>query len=314
MKKKQMEKNRKLFFAWIAFLVTIFLFVIITGVYHNFREKHAFGYHYRILIDKDLVVENEDKNQESIHTSETDSDAGFYEQTKYGYLPIITPNGKSVFDRFAARIGINTQKILRVAVLVDESNKTQISMKLNNQIMTFIIPHHINQLDDLVKMIREKGHEFFIQIPTQTSTRENKEGGISPFLANDNLENTREKLFYLLAVTKYALGIANITPTLFTKSNRDMTAVIDVLTERGAAFFDAEKSNDLIKNIARIRSLIYINPTHIYEARDFDISQLKDGDVLMIRLEHLEDLMKKLPRDWTLAPVSSSVGGTHATL
>jgi polysaccharide deacetylase 2 family uncharacterized protein YibQ len=311
-----MGKNRKLFFAWRVFLCVIALFAIATGVYNNFRSKHSFGYHYRILVDKDLVMENDDRSQECERESEKkeNPDTEFYEQTKYGYLPKISPKGESVFDKYSACATINSQKELGVIVLVDERNKSSIKTKLNNQKVTFVIPHHIDRLEDLVQTIREDGHEFFVQMPTQASVQENKESAVSPFLANDNLDNTLDKLLRLLASTKYALGVANVTTTLFTKSARDMEAVMDVLAKRGLAFFDAERSNDLVKNIAQQCNLIHICPTHIFEAPEFDITKLKDGDILMIRSEHLEDFIKNLPRNWVLISASASMRKSHAAI
>ena len=307
-----MKKNKKLLFAWSIFLFVIVLFAVSTRLYHHFRCKHLFNYHYRILIDKDLIVENDDKNHRP--EKEESSDAELYEQTKYGHLPRISPRGERVFDKFSVCAAISAQKELGVVVLVDECNKARIKTKLNNQKITFIIPHHIDRLSNLVKTIREEGHEFFIQIPTQTSIQENKEGAISPFFANDNIDHMLDKLFYLLASTKYALGIANVTSTLFTKSSRDMEAVIDVLAKRGLAFFDIERSNDLVKNIAKQCGLIYIHPTHIFEEHGFDVNKLEDGDILMIRSEHLENLIRDLPRNWILISASAAARRHHAPI
>jgi polysaccharide deacetylase 2 family uncharacterized protein YibQ len=309
-----MKKNRKLFLAWSIFLASVIAFVLIMEIYHNFRHGHSLGYHYRILIDKDLIVENEDKNQESVPPKEQDSDTEFYEQTKYGYLPKISPKGEKVFDKYSARSEISSHMELRVVVLIDENNKASVGVKLNNQKVTFIIPCYINQLNEVVKTIRENGHEFFLQMPTQTSVPESKKETVSPFLANDNLANTQDKLFSLLASTKYALGIANISPTLFTKSLRDMAAMAERLASRGLAFFDVEKSNYLAKDVAQKSGLIYINPTFVFESADFDISKLKNGDILMIRLEHLENLMQALPKNWILTSVSASVKSSHVPI
>ncbi|MDR2646373.1 MAG: divergent polysaccharide deacetylase family protein [Holosporaceae bacterium] len=309
-----MKTNRKLYSAWGIFFALVALFVIIVEAYHNFCYRYAEGYHYRILIDKDTIRENDEKEQEHMPSREVDADNEFYEQTKYGYLPKISSSGERVFDRYAVCAETAPQKKLRVIVLVNYDDRIGVAVKLNGQKVTFIVPHHMPQLEKVVKIIRENGHEFFIQMPTQTSVAENENEVIAPFLANDNLDNTLDKLFRLISITKYALGVANTSKTLFTKSSRDMPAVAEELTKRGLAFFDVEKSNDLMTEISQNSGLIYIKPTKTFEASDFDISKLRDGDILVIRLENLETLIKKLPNNFMLTPVSAAVKSAHAVI
>ncbi|MDR0580653.1 MAG: divergent polysaccharide deacetylase family protein [Holosporaceae bacterium] len=309
-----MKANRKLYLAWGIFFAVVVLFVIIIEAYHNFRCRYAVGYHYRILIDKDTIRENDEKEQECMPSPEIDADDEFYEQTKYGYLPKISSKGERVFDRYAVCAETAPHKKLRVAVLVDNGDRIGVAVKLKGQKVTFVIPHHMRQLEETVKIIHENGHEFFIQMPTQASVVEDENGIIAPFLANDNLDSTLDKLFHLISVAKYALGVANTSKTLFTKSSRDMTVVAEELTKRGLAFFDAEKSNDLMTEISQSSGLIYIRSTKTFETSDFDISKLRNGDILAIRLENLEMLIKELPSNFMLTPVSAAVKNTHAII
>jgi hypothetical protein len=80
-----------------------------------------------------------------------------------------------------------------------------------------------------------------------------------------------------------------------------------VLSKKGLAFFDIEKSNGLLKSISEKNGLIYINATTTFESDNFDVSKLKEGDIIAVRLEHLNDLMKILPEEWLMTPVSASV-------
>ncbi|MDR2158417.1 MAG: divergent polysaccharide deacetylase family protein [Holosporaceae bacterium] len=303
-----MKNNKKLFLAWIIFLTIAFFFIIAVEVYHNFQSERMSNYQYRILISKDSIIEIDPPNPSvsSPEEKKVDPDAKFYEQTKYGNLPKIASKGACVFDEYSAYSEISAKKELRVAILIGDG-KANLNLKLNGQRVTFILPHYIDQLESVAKAIRKSGNEFFIQIPTQSSIPANKKESVSPFLANANLNDTLEKLFYLIGSTKYALGIASVSPTLLTKSKKDITAIADALSQRGLAFLDVEKSNDLLKGISEKNGLIYINATNKFEANDFDISKLKDRDVIIIRLEQLESLMKILPSDWILTPVSASV-------
>jgi polysaccharide deacetylase 2 family uncharacterized protein YibQ len=276
-------------------------------VYHNSRKEHASSFQYRILIDKNSIIENEDKNPQSVSQEEEkpNVEAELYERTKYGYLPKISKSGVSVFNEYSASSESGSWKMVRVAVLVDDIDQTNSAVKLVSQKITFIVPHYIDNLENVVKIIRENGHEFFIQMPTQSSISANKKETVSPFLANANIDTTLDKLFYLLASTKYAIGVANVSPTLLTKSKKDMAAIAGVLAQRGLAFVDIEKSNDLLQGVAKKSSLIYIRATNAFESDG--VTKLEDGDIVVIRSTNLKSFIKILPENWLLSPVSVSV-------
>ncbi|MDR1982371.1 MAG: divergent polysaccharide deacetylase family protein [Holosporaceae bacterium] len=305
-----MKRNKKLFLAWAVFLVVAFLFVVLIEMYHYFNNERPSDYQCRILINKDSEIIESIEVFDLIQREKTNVDAKFYEKTKYGDLPKISSDGASVFDEYSSCLEISSKKELRIAVLVNDGSKVNAYLKLNNQRVTFILPHYLDKLKNVVEAIKKNGHEFFIQMPTQSSVllvSADKNGAISPFLANANIEDTLDNLLHLLGSTKYALGIANVSPTLFTKSEKNMTVVAHELLKRGLAFLNFEKSDDLVRNIARKSGLIYINATTMFEANNFDASKLKNGDILIINLEQLDNFMKVLPSDWLLTPISASV-------
>jgi polysaccharide deacetylase 2 family uncharacterized protein YibQ len=216
-----------------------------------------------------------------------------------------------VLEEYSACLEISSKKELRIGVLVDEDSGMDIAnLKLDNQKITFILPHNLNQLENIVKAIKKLGHEFFIQMPTQSSeslVSVYKKGNVSPFLANADVEDTQDNLLFLLGSTKYALGIANISPTLFTKSEKNIIVVANELLKRGLAFLDSDKSNDLLKSIAKKSGLAYINATTVFDANNFDPSNLEDKAALIVNLKHLNVLRKVLPSDWLLTPISAVV-------
>ncbi|MDR1333689.1 MAG: divergent polysaccharide deacetylase family protein [Holosporaceae bacterium] len=304
-----MGSNRRLFFAWSIFLVAALSFIMTVEMYHNSRKERSSNFQYRILIDKSSIIENEEKNSDAtkLEDKKINKESELYERTKYGYLPKISKDGICVFDEYSAHSGAGSKKELRIAVLVDDINKVETAVKLNNQKITFIVPHYIDNFESVIKIIRENGHEFFLQMPTQSSIPANKKEIVSPFLANADVSTTLDKLFYLLASTKYAIGIANISTTLLTKSKKDMTAIADSLAQRGLAFFDFENTNDFLQNIAEKSSLFYVQAAKVFEVEEVDISKLQNGDVLMIRLTCFENFVKKLTSDWLLAPISAAI-------
>jgi polysaccharide deacetylase 2 family uncharacterized protein YibQ len=301
------EKNKKLRSAWTIFLALVALFIAAVSAYHSFRKERSSSYQYRILIDENTVVENEETKVEVERETKIDPDEKFYEQTKYGLLPKIAEDGTRPFDAYSACSEIDPKKKLRVVVLIGDCDGINAKIKLINQKVTFVIPYYVDRLESVIKVVKESGHEFFIQIPTQYSVLTDKKRTVSPFLANSEIDETLDKLFGLLASAKYALGIASVSPTLLTKSKKDMTAIAEVLAKRGLAFLDLEKTNDLLQSLSEESGMIYINRTAAFEANDFDVSKLNDGDIVTVRLERLDDLVKALPDDWLLTPVSASV-------
>jgi polysaccharide deacetylase 2 family uncharacterized protein YibQ len=304
-----MENNQRLFFAWSIFFATAFLFIVSVEMYYSAQKSRVPNFQYRILIDKNSIIENEERNSEAIQQEENrvDEESEFYERTKYGYLPKFSKDGVGVFDRYSTGRKVSSEKELQIAVLIDDVSKIDSAMKLSNQKITFIVPHYIDDLGNIVKIIRQNGHEFFIQMPTQSSIPVSKKETVSPFFANANIDTTLEKLFCLLASTKYAIGIANVSPTLLTKSKKDMSVIAEALARRGLAFFDFEKSNDLLQGIAQKSNLIYIRATDVLESEKSDIPKSDNKSVLMIRLTHFENFIKNLPTDIQLTPVSASV-------
>jgi hypothetical protein len=274
-------------------------------IYHRFLSKSTPNYQYRILIDKNLIVETEEKKAEGpakdIFKEKEDD---FYEKTSYGYLPKISPEGATVFEAYSARAQRKSMKKLRLVVLVADGKEVERGLdSLKDQRITFVVPPYIENLENVVEQIRRRGHEFFLIMPTQTSLPAGK--AMSPFLAND--DENMDRLLRLLSSAKYALGIANVSPTLLTKSKKDMTRIAETLKQRGLAFLDLEKSNDLVRSVFSSIGGICINVDQIFTTETFDISQIKDGEIMLITMNFLEKLLHGLPADWQLTPVSEPV-------
>jgi hypothetical protein len=307
-------RNRKLFSAWMIFLIAAVSFAVGVEVYSGFKKERSSNYRYRIPIDKNERPEQfAEKKEEPIPKKKAEEDRhdDFYERTAYGCLPKISRDGGCVFDRYSACSEIVSGRKLGVAVLLGEAdagNPSAVDAGLKGQRVTFIVPHYFDRLEETVQAVRKGGHEFFIEMPLQFPGSSIGKGTIAPFLVNAEARDTLDKLFRLLASTKYALGIANVSPTLLTKSVKDMTIIAEALADRGVAFFNFEGSNDLLERVAEMTGVIHLKASAVFESDDFDISKLRDGDILLIRREHLPALMKSLPSDWVLTSVSACAG------
>ncbi len=146
-----------------------------------------------------------------------------------------------------------------------------------------------------------------MQIPTQTAIPNDKKETVSPFLANTDKENLIDNLLYLLASAKYAIGIANTTSTLLTKSLKDMFVISEELSKRGLAFLDFEKASDMSKKLSEDSSFVQANVSENFlSTKDINISEIYDGKVFAIHIERLNDFLNAILKhpEYAVVPVS----------
>lgn len=316
-----MQKSKKLIFAWLTYVLILSMLIIVTKIYHDTKKESISIYQYRILINKDLYkTESVVKKQESPRTTDiSDSKSEIkekkyeellYERLKYGDVPKISPDGVRVLDIYSASFSIKNKKKICLAIFIDkilQDHIMTIIKILADTKVTFIVPHYLENLNDIVSIIVNSGHEFFLQIPTQTAIPSDKKKTVSPFLANTDKENVIDNLLNLLASTKYAIGIANTTSTLLTKSLKDMSVISEELSKRGLAFLDFEKVSDMSKKLSEDSSFIQANVSENFlSIKDINISEIYDGKVFAIHIEKLNDFLNAVAKhpEYVIAPVS----------
>jgi polysaccharide deacetylase 2 family uncharacterized protein YibQ len=341
-----MNGNRKLVLVWLVFLAIAITFVVVTKISYNGGER-ASNYQYRISISKDFAAFGaaerksvEAKNRAGVDEADrqvADNPAGeqahnktdgnktdgnnhdgnvesnargkCYEPSKFGSIPKISPDGVRVLDVCSASFADSTKKKACLSIFAEDSKSCCEAMKkLGNSKATFVLSNHMDNIKGVMKLLEENGHEFFMQIPTHSSVPENKKSIVSPLLANASPEETMNKLLCLLAESGHAIGVANTTPTLLTKSKGDMDAISGELSRRGVAFFDFEKSNGLLKSLAESNGAVYINATVVFDRKSpVNISEIFDGAIFVVPADLLEQFLSELSKhnEYAVAPVSA---------
>ena len=335
-----MKRNNKLAFAWAFLIFCVVTFMITTKWYDHFRREHSSNYQYRISISKDFVssapqaaeknekidaevLENpaEQTANKQIETKPlpADSDDELYEQTKFGFIPKIAQSGRKVLDAYAGYVQDplpNNVKKIYLAVWMNDLAKLNLENfralinKLGDNKVTFIIPSYAENINEISKIIIENKHEFFIQLPTQSSIPDEKKNEVSPFLANANPEETIGKLFYLLASVRHAIGIANTTPTLLTKSSNDMNIILSEINQRGLAFLDLESNNETIRELSQRINFSFVSTSDFIKKSENAIENTEkiyvENNVLAIHAADLEAFLADLEnhKSFLLAPVS----------
>lgn len=333
------KRNRNLLIAWCIFGIFVVFFMIGTKFYYDSQKEREFSYQYRIIVDENIkksakTEEIEDdisldkekeeiqktRKKENINAGKTQStnfiDEKLYEKLDCGYVPRISPDGLRVFDAYSTQFkkDENKEKLyLYLIVLLDADTDQNYLMniirRLGKNKVTFIIPQYSNNLQDVVTLIIKAGHEFFLQLPTQTSVPSKKQGIVSPFLANMSSEELINKLHLLLASSKYAIGLANTTATLLTKSSNCMSSISEELAKRGLAFLDLEKSNEIMQKIFESNSdFIYINAPQIFQ-KDMNYKELSEKKIISVFIDDILTFLSEFSKQKTriLAPISAMV-------
>jgi polysaccharide deacetylase 2 family uncharacterized protein YibQ len=324
-----MKKNRRLIFAWCGYLFLVLMFLVVTRIYYDIgRSIPQSNYQYRILIDKNIVCSNTvevgdekyydaNSQQSSSHElkqlSRNNSEDFFYERTRYGYLPKISSDGDRVFDVYSAKFTDTDRRKVYTVVYVDDYSigfLKHVLRILGDLKVTFVVPHYIDRVAETIKSIFDAGHEVFLQIPTQSSIVGRRRNEMAPFMANTNPADTIDKLQYLLSVSKYVIGIANSSTTLLTKSQKDMSVIVDELSRRGMTFLDLENSANSTESISSDDGIIHASASMVLTSAL--INENSDGfaeKVFLVHLDKIPDFLDAVSKckDCVAAPISSMV-------
>lgn len=290
-RRKMQNKSR-----WCLFFGGLIIFAIGVELWHRYSQEGDLVYQFRIPIDEDFSVEEASSDEEA--KSERIS---LYTRTKYGVLPRKQSDPAKIFNAYSANIECKGSYV-KVAILVEDATEEKIQSlvaQFPNTKVSFIIPHYANNLNRIAEIIISSGHEFFIQLPTQSSIPLDKKNRVSPFLANASADEVREKLSYLISSVKYAIGVANTSKSLVTKSRKDMEVISQELSQRGMAFLNIKDDSSIEEEISdRIKLLSF-------HAKVFEKSGvLKEKDSIMITSDQINDLKVNLPKNLTIVPIS----------
>ncbi len=286
---------------WFVFFGGLIAFVFGVELWHRHVQSKGSVYQCRILIDRDFSID-ESSADEGVKSEKI----SLYVRTKYGVLPRRQSDPSKIFDAYSATVdyeeSCSKNGYVRLAVLIQnatEENVQGVIAKFPNAKVSFIIPHYTINLSKIAEIIVSSGHEFFIQLPTQSSIPLDKKETVSPFLANASSEEVRDKLYYLMSSAKYAIGIANTCDSLITKSIKDMEIIAKELSQRGMAFLNVEEDSDVMEEISE-----RIN-CRLLKAKAFEKSdKLRKKDSIIVGSEQLDDVVKSLPEGMKLAPIS----------
>ncbi|MBE6447467.1 MAG: hypothetical protein E7015_03215 [Alphaproteobacteria bacterium] len=290
--------KNKLKLSWGIFLGTLALFVCGVEILHKTRNKQHYSYQCRIVIDKDLAA-----NETSSET-EREEKPQLYEKTAYGIIPRKQTDYMKIFNAYASDIKYEGDHV-KVAVVLESASLESVQKIIDicgDTKITFIIPHYAKGIENIANSIIMNGCEFFIQLPTQTSIPQNLKDKVAPFLANASPQDNIDKLNYLISSAQYAIGIANISESLVTKSRKDMELLMRELSQRGMAFLCASENDNVLNEIRSIVQFVNLQ-ADIFSSD----SVIQNGKAFLVKDSQFEDFLKALPQNVKCVPISFGI-------
>ncbi len=284
---------------WYIFFGGLSAFIVGVELWHRFSQDGDLVYQCRIPIDEDLSI-NEFSNDEEIKSEKI----SLYTRTQYGVLPRKQSDPTKIFNAYSSDVECKGDYVKLAIVMKDATaeNVQNVIAQLPNTKVTFVIPHYVINLNKIAEIIISSGHEFFIQLPTQSSIPLDKKNNVSPFLANTSDDEVREKLNYLISSVRYAIGVANTSESLVTKSRKDMEIILQELSQRGMAFLNINDDSNVEEEISERIKLLAL------KAKVFEKSGVLNAkDAVVISYDQLDDFKKRLPKGVTIVPISFGV-------
>lgn len=284
---------------WCIFFGALISFVVGVELFHRLSADQNLVYQCRIIIDKDFSIDETTKEEEPKVEK-----ISLYEKTIYGVLPRKQSNYAKIFNTYSANFDYSG-KYIKTAILIEDATVEKVQEIIKKFIDTkiaFIIPHYSKEIGEIANAIISSGNEFFIQLPTQSSIPLHKKNTVSPFLANTDSQDMIDKLDYLIGSVKYAIGIANTSSSLITKSKKDTEIIVEELSQRGLAFLNINEDNDVMQGILSRIKLIFLKANIFVNHRKMD-----DIESVIVKDDQIDDFLKSLPEGFKPVPMSFKV-------
>lgn len=289
----------KLSIYWGIFLTILLVFIISVEVMHRVSKEKDLTYQCRIVIDKHLAVEDYSSEEEP------KADKGnMYESTSYGVLPKNQKDYMKIFKAYSAKCNYSGPYV-KAAVVLKEATPAQVQKvveDLDGAKISFIIPYYVPNLHEVIDSIIANGDEFFIQLPTQSSIPEEKTSKVSPFLANADPKETLDKLRYLIASSKYAIGVSVISNSLLLKSKKDLLLIANELSKKGLAFLGLQDGGDVFEDVLQDIKMLLLR-AEVYSEED----EISASSSFIFDFSQMQKFMSSLPKGAKIVPLSFGV-------
>ncbi len=164
--------------------------------------------------------------------------AGVHQQSANGLLPIISTNGRTVFDAYKKPFSDTGRP--KVALVIGglglNARITQRAIdELPAEVTLSFMPYTEN-LQGWINKARAAGHEVMIEVPMEPFDYPDSDTGPQTLLSNAPADENQRRLEFLLSRATGYFGVTNYLGGKFAGSGDAATAAMRALKSRGIAF------------------------------------------------------------------------------
>lgn len=171
------------------------------------------------------------------------------EQTKYGDIPRISPQGVTPFKAYSrpsiTPASANGKPLIAIIVTglgLDEATTVDAVDRLPENITLAFAPYG-QTLDRTTNAARRQGHEILLEVPMEPFDYPQSDPGPQTLLTNQPARTNLDNLYWLMARFGGYIGIMNNLGARFSSSAADFTPIMEELGTRGLAYLDDNSSN-----------------------------------------------------------------------
>lgn len=215
-------------------------------------------------------------------------DRALIEESETGPLPARGPDGRRPFDAYARPW--SGARGARIAIVIgglgiSQTGTQEAIAKLPSEITLAFAPLG-NSLMRWMQAARREGHELLLQVPMEPFGYPGTNPGRHTLLTQASPERNLENLRWMLSRMTNYVGVMNYMGGRFIADREAMSLLMDVLYERGLAYFDdGTSARSLAQEMAHAKGVPFA-------AGDAVIDRERERAAILAKLDELERIAR----------------------
>lgn len=189
-------------------------------------------------IDLALLDVDQDSSRKSLIAAPV---AGLYEESKFGKLPVVSPEGKTSFTVYKKPFLLNRDKPFLAIAVLDFGLSEVLSNAILKEIpstVSIILNPYSQTPEEWQKKARSAGHEVWLQLMFEDKNFPLNDPGALGLMSSVSMKYNMDRLHTVLGrATGYA-GIAAFTDQTLEKAEPMFTSVAKEIFSRGLGIFE----------------------------------------------------------------------------
>jgi polysaccharide deacetylase 2 family uncharacterized protein YibQ len=170
------------------------------------------------------------------------AEPGLIEQSSFGPLPRVAPDGARPREAYARRAGIVGEGASAIVIVVGglglSQTGTQDAIAMLPEDVTLAFAPYGSSLQRWVDEARSEGHEVILQVPLEPRNYPQENPGEHTLLVSADGGANRQDLHWIMSrMTSYA-GVMNYMGARFTSDERALVPFLGEIGERGLYYLD----------------------------------------------------------------------------